>query len=67
MIYLIIFLLNSILFAEQKYKEPQFKLLERIDNIEIRQYDETIVAKTSISIDQDKSDLFGENNDSNLN
>ena len=56
MIYLIIFLLNSILFAEQKYKEPQFKLLERIDNIEIRQYDETIVAKISISIDQDKSD-----------
>ena len=38
----------SMLFAEQKYKEPQYDLLSKDNNIEIRQYDKYVVAKTTV-------------------
>ena len=38
----------SIIFSGEKYKEPSYQLLEKINNIEIRQYKEYIVAKTSM-------------------
>ena len=52
-LYLILF---TILFSEDKYKEPSYQLLEKINNIEIRQYNEYIVAKTSIPKNAQKSD-----------
>tara|TARA_B100000579_G_scaffold437926_1_gene470004 strand:+ start:17319 stop:17837 length:519 start_codon:yes stop_codon:yes gene_type:complete len=42
--------------SEEKYKEPKYTTLEKINNIEIRQYNEYIIAKTSIPINQNKSD-----------
>ena len=44
------------LLSEQKYNEPSFILLDAQDNIEIRQYNEYIVAKTSISLNNNESD-----------
>ena len=35
------------LFAEEKYKEPQYNVLEKDGSIEIREYSEYVVAKTS--------------------
>ena len=31
------------------YKEPQFTLINKVDNIEVRQYDKYVIARTSIS------------------
>ena len=31
------------------YKEPEFTLISKNDNIEIRQYDKYVIARTSIS------------------
>ena len=31
------------------YKEPEFTLINKNDNIEIRQYDKYVIARTSIS------------------
>ena len=59
------------LLSEQKYREPSFLLLDTKDNIEIRQYNEYIVAKTSISLKNNENDdgmfrvlasyIFGQN------
>ena len=53
--YLLIIIL-SLAMAEQKYKEPQFSLIEKMDNIEIRQYNEYVIAKTSIPLNKDKEE-----------
>ena len=42
---LILFLFITMLLSEEKYKEPIFTLLERQNNIEIRQYGEYIVLR----------------------
>ncbi len=52
----IIILLSTTLMSEEKYKEPKYTILEKIDNIEIRQYDKCIIAKTSIPLNQNESD-----------
>ena len=44
------------LLSEEKYKEPIFTLLERQNNIEIRQYGEYIVAKTAIPIEEKETE-----------
>ena len=50
--FIILLSLSSILLSEEKYKEPQFILLDRKDNIEIREYGNYIVAKTSIPLEE---------------
>ena len=42
--------------ANEKYKEPSFALLDKKDNIELRQYDEYVIARTSIPINQSEED-----------
>ena len=42
--------------SEKTYKEPSFKLIKKSNNIEVRQYDENIIAKTSIPLSADQSD-----------
>ena len=53
---LILFLFITMLLSEEKYKEPIFTLLERQNNIEIRQYGEYIVAKTAIPIEEKETE-----------
>tara|TARA_B100000941_G_scaffold181410_1_gene130172 strand:+ start:23291 stop:23848 length:558 start_codon:yes stop_codon:yes gene_type:complete len=53
---IIIIVLFTMLFSEDKYKEPSYTLINKIDDIEIRQYDEYIIARTSISLENNKSD-----------
>ena len=67
----LIIIILSFSMADQKYKEPQFALIEKTDNIEIRQYNECVVAKTSIPLNDTEEDnnmfmvlasyIFGEN------
>ena len=45
----LIILVNCMLLSEDKYKEPTYELLSKDGNIEIRQYGEYVVAKTSVS------------------
>ncbi len=69
--FIILLTLSSILLSEEKYKEPQFILLDRKDNIEIREYGNYIVAKTSIPLESAKTEnnmfrvlasyIFGDN------
>jgi len=57
--------------AESKYKEPQFTLISKDKNIEIRQYSKYVVAKTTYSLNDDKNEnnmfrtlasyIFGDN------
>ena len=61
------------LFAEEKYKEPQYNVLEKDGSIEIREYSEYVVAKTSINKNFDSTEnnmfrtlasyIFGNNHD----
>ena len=44
------------LFAEEKYKEPQYKVLDKDGAIEVREYSEYIIAKTSINKNYDSSE-----------
>ena len=70
-IFCLLIIILSLAMAEQKYKEPQFSLIEKMDNIEIRQYNEYVIAKTSIPLNNDKEEnnmfmvlasyIFGEN------
>ena len=53
---IILFLFITMLISEEKYKEPAFKLIERHNNIEIRQYGEYIIAKTVIPIQKKDSE-----------
>ncbi len=46
----------TMLISESKYKEPSFTLLETINNIEIRQYNECVVAKTTAPLEKSKPD-----------
>ena len=46
----------TMLLSENKYKEPPFILLKQKDNIEIRQYEEYVIAKTAISLEQVQPD-----------
>ncbi len=69
--FIMYFFLFSMLLSENKYKEPDYLLLSQEDNIEIRQYNQYIVAKTSKFIDTSESEnnmfrilasyIFGEN------
>ena len=47
-LFLIITIMATTLLSEEKYKEPSFKLIESKNNIEIREYGQYIVAKTTI-------------------
>tara|TARA_B100001250_G_C19618030_1_gene708040 strand:- start:118 stop:690 length:573 start_codon:yes stop_codon:yes gene_type:complete len=49
-------ILFTMLLSEDKYKEPSFTLLQSKGNIEIRQYKECIVARTSLIKNQRESD-----------
>ena len=53
---IILFLFITMLISEEKYKAPAFKLIERQNNIEIRQYGEYIIAKTVIPIQKKVSE-----------
>ena len=53
---IIVILSITMAMAYEKYKEPQFTLIEKKDNIEIRQYSEYVIAKTSISLDNSEED-----------
>ena len=56
---LLIILINFILLSEDKYKEPTYELLSKDHNIEIRQYGEYIVTKTSVSLaDKHDNNMF---------
>ena len=67
-----IMLFTSLLFSEEKYKEPTYKLIEQKGNIEIREYNQYVIAKTSTKISDNKEDnnmfrtlagyIFGNNN-----
>ena len=50
---IMVILVPTMLIANNKYKEPGFILLEKHNNIEIRQYNKYIVAKTTASINKD--------------
>ncbi len=52
----ILLFFSTMLLSESKYKEPAFTLLKTIDNIEIRQYNEYIIAKTTVSLEKPKPD-----------
>ena len=43
-------ILTTMLLSENIYKEPNYTLLHKKKNIEIRQYSEYIVAKTTVSL-----------------
>ena len=45
--FLVLILFITMLFPESQYKEPSFALLKTVNNIQIRQYDEYIIAKTT--------------------
>ena len=49
-------LFTSLLFSEEKYKEPAYKLIEQKGNIEIRDYNQYVIAKTSTKISDNKED-----------
>ena len=53
---ILIVIFFTMLSSKDKYKEPSFTLLESKGNIEIRQYSEYIVAKTSIIKNNIESD-----------
>ncbi len=44
------------LIANEKYKEPSFSLIDKENNIELRQYDEYVIARTSIPVNQSEED-----------
>ena len=54
-IILIIFFFNMLI-ANEKYKEPSFSLIDKENNIELRQYDEYVIARTSIPVNQSEED-----------
>ena len=54
-IILLIFFFNMLI-ANEKYKEPSFSLIDKKDNIELRQYDEYVIARTSIPVNQSEED-----------
>ena len=70
---LLIMIMLNILSASDEYKEPKYELLEKYDNIEVREYGEYIIAKTSINKNYDSSEnnmfktlasyIFGNNHD----
>ena len=47
-------ILTTMLLSENIYKEPSYNLLSKKKNIEIRQYSEYIVAKTTVSLNNGK-------------
>lgn len=49
---IIIIIFSSMVFSSDKYKEPEYKLLDKSNNIEIREYSSYVVARTSLSIQQ---------------
>jgi len=71
--FLSIILLLTMATAESKYKEPQFTLISKDKNIEIREYSNYVVAKTTHNLDDDKNEnnmfrtlasyIFGDNHD----
>ena len=70
---IILMIMLTGLFAEEKYNEPQYKVLEKDGAIELREYGEYVVAKTSINKNYDSSEnnmfrtlasyIFGNNHD----
>ena len=54
--FIIFIFFSSVLFSNNKYMEPEFVLLHRNKNIEVRQYSEYVIAKTTITSKQIKSD-----------
>ena len=54
-IILLIFFFNMLI-ANEKYKEPSFSLIDKENNIELRQYDEYVIARTSIPVNQSEED-----------
>ena len=55
---IIIMIFTSMIFSET-YKEPNYSLLKKDGNIEIRQYNSYVIAKTSIPIDgKDDNNMF---------
>ena len=49
--YIILIFFTTITLSESNYKEPNFILLYSQKNIEVRQYEEYVVAKTRVSSD----------------
>jgi len=72
--FILIIIFSSILLSEDKYKEPEYVLISKDDNIEIREYGEYIIAKTVVPSKLNKEEnnmfktlasyIFGANNDS---
>ena len=55
---IIIIIFTSMIFSET-YKEPNYSLLKKDGNIEIRQYNSYLIAKTSIPVDgKDDNNMF---------
>ena len=56
---IIIILLPAMLIPNNKYKEPNFRLIDKHNNIEIRQYSKYIVARTTaINTDDSPNNMF---------
>ena len=53
---ILVIFLGTIMLSEQKYKEPTYQVLKKNGNIEIRDYDSCIVAKTSKQTKNQESD-----------
>ena len=51
---IILTILTTMLLSENIYKEPNYIILDSKKNIEIRQYDEYIVAKTTASLEHER-------------
>ena len=61
--FLIITLSFTMLLGESKYKEPEFTLVSKDSNIEIREYSKYVVAKTSRSVNDEKNEKNEENDE----
>jgi len=56
---LYIFILFTVLFSSETYKEPPFTLIDKVGNIELREYGSYVVARTSIPIEnKDDNNMF---------
>ena len=56
---IIIIIFSSMLFSSDKYKEPNYTIISKNDNIEIRKYESYVVARTSLeSTKTEENNMF---------
>ena len=56
---IVIAVILQMLFAADKYKEPEYKILNSSGNIEVREYGSYVVARTSLDVNQkEENNMF---------